>query len=154
MTMRKVAAVVAAVAMVGAVPVTGLAQDANGIYGNVYGCAVVAPTSAAWTQIASSDMKDTSTGAALTAGLFLSSLSLVSRDAWGGNASFICLGPAISCPAATTNAPRLDAGTAKSIEVRGVLSGTAQSSITTLSLKGSAVGASNVEVCAHFRKVP
>jgi len=154
MTMRKVAAVVAAVAMVGAVPVTGSAQDANGIYGNVYGCAVVAPTSAAWTQIASADMKDTSTGAALTAGLFLSSLSLVSRDAWGGSASFICLGPATSCPAATTNAPRLDAGTAKSIEVRGVLSGTAQSSITTLSLKGSAVGASNVEVCAHFRKVP
>jgi len=154
MTMRKVAAVVAAVAMVGAVPVTVSAQDANGIYGNVYGCAVVAPTSAAWTQIASADMKDTSTGAALTAGLFLSSLSLVSRDAWGGNASFICLGPATSCPAATTNAPRLDAGTAKSIEVRGVLSGTAQSSITTLSLKGSAVGASNVEVCAHFRKVP
>ena len=134
MTMRKVAAVVAAVAMVGAVPAQ--AQDANGIYGNVYGCAVVAPTSAAWTQIASSDMKDTSTGAALTAGLFLSSLSLVSRDAWGGNASFICLGPATSCPAATTNAPRLDAGTAESIEVRGVLSGTAQTSITTLSLKG------------------
>jgi hypothetical protein len=110
------------------------AQDANGIYGNVYGCAVVAPTSAAWTQIASADMKDTSTGAALTAGLFLSSLSLVSRDAWGGNASFICLGLAASCPAATTNAPKLDAGTAKSIEVRGVLSGTAQTSITTLSL--------------------
>jgi len=152
--MRKVAAVVAAVAMVGAVPVTGSAQDANGIYGNVYGCKVIAPTSAAWVQLASQDMLDTSTGAALTAGLFLSSLSLVSRDAWGGNASFICLGPATSCPAATTNAPRLDAGTAKSIEVRGVLSGTAQSSITTLSLKGSAVGASDVEVCAHFRKVP
>jgi hypothetical protein len=153
MMKRKIVALAAAVAMVGAVPVAR-AQDANGIYGNVYGCAVVAPTSAAWTQIASSDMKDTSTGAALTAGLFLSSLSLVSRDAWGGNASFICLGPASSCPAATTNAPKLDAGTAKSIEVRGVLSGTAQSSITTLSLKGSAVGASNVEVCAHFRKVP
>jgi hypothetical protein len=152
MTMRKVAAVAAAVAMVGAVPAQ--AQDANGIYGNVYGCAVVAPTSAAWTQIASADMKDTSTGTALSAGLFLSSLSLVSRDAWGGNASFICLGPAASCPAATTSAPKLDAGTAKSIEVRGVLSGTAQSSITTLSLKGSAVGAANVEVCAHFRKVP
>ena len=153
MTMHKVAALAAAVAMVGAVPVAH-GQDANGIYGNVYGCAVVAPTSAAWTQIASADMKDTSTGAALTAGLFLSSLSLVSRDAWGGDASFICLGPATSCPAATTNAPKLDAGTAKSIEVRGVLSGTAQSSITTLSLKGSAVGAANVEVCAHFRKVP
>ena len=154
MTMRKVAAVAAALAMVCAVPVTGSAQDASGIYGNVYGCAVVAPTSAAWTQIASSDMKDTSTGTALTAGLFLSSLSLVSRDAWGGNASYLCLGPAASCPASTANAPRLDAGTAKSIEVRGVLSGTAQTSITTIALKGSAVGASNVEVCAHYRKVP
>ena len=136
------------------VPASVGAQDANGIYGNVYGCAVVAPTSAAWTQIASSDMKDTSTGTALTAGLFLSSLSLVSRDAWGGNASYLCLGPAASCPSSTANAPRLDAGTAKSIEVRGVLSGTAQTSITTIALKGSAVGASNVEVCAHYRKVP
>jgi hypothetical protein len=98
-------------------------------------------------------MKDTSTGAALTAGLFLSSLSLVSREAWGGPAAFICLGPSASCPASTTNAPTLPAGSAKTIEVRGVLSGTAQSSITTLSLRGSGSAAS-VEVCAHFRKVP
>jgi hypothetical protein len=151
--MRKVAAVVAAVAMVGAVPVTGSAQDANGIYGNVYGCAVQSFGTASWTQIASADMKDTSTGAALTAGLFLSSLSLVSREAYGGTAAFICLGPAASCPAATTNAPELDAGATKTIEVRGVLSGTAQTSITTLSLRGNGANAS-VEVCAHFRKVP
>ncbi len=130
------------------------AQDASGIYGNVYGCKVIAPTSAAWVQLASQDMLDTSTGVALSSGLFLSSLSLVSRDAWGGSGSHLCLGSAASCPTSTTHAPRLDAGTAKTIEVRGVLSGTAQSSITTVSLRGTAVGASNVEVCAHFRKVP
>ena len=128
-------------------------QDANGIYGNVYGCSVQSFGAASWTQIASQDMKDTSTGAALTAGLFLSSLSLVSREAYGGTAAFICLGPAASCPAATTNAPELDAGATKTIEVRGVLSGTAQTSITTLSLRGSGAAAS-VEVCAHYRKVP
>jgi hypothetical protein len=152
MTMRKVAALAAAVAMVGAVPVAH-GQDANGIYGNVYGCTVQSFGTASWTQIASADMKDTSTGAALTAGLFLSSLSLVSREAYGGTAAFICLGPAASCPAATTNAPELDAGATKTIEVRGVLSGTAQTSITTLSLRGNGANAS-VEVCAHFRKVP
>jgi hypothetical protein len=152
MMKRKVAALAAAVAMVGAVPVAH-GQDANGIYGNVYGCTVQSFGTASWTQIASADMKDTSTGAALTAGLFLSSLSLVSREAWGGPAAFICLGPSASCPASTTNAPTLPAGSAKTIEVRGVLSGTAQSSITTLSLRGSGSAAS-VEVCAHFRKVP
>ena len=151
MMKHKLAALAASVALVGAVPVQ--AQDANGIYGNVYGCTVQSFGAASWTQIASADMKDTSTGAALTAGLFLSSLSLVSREAWGGPAAFICLGPSASCPAATTNAPTLPAGSAKTIEVRGVLSGTAQSSITTLSLRGSGAAAS-VEVCAHFRKVP
>ena len=151
MMKHKLAALAASVALVGAVPVQ--AQDANGIYGNVYGCTVQSFGTASWTQIASADMKDTSTGAALTAGLFLSSLSLVSREAWGGPAAFICLGPSASCPASTTNAPTLPAGSAKTIEVRGVLSGTAQSSITTLSLRGSGSAAS-VEVCAHFRKVP
>ena len=151
MMKHKLAALAAVVALVGAVPVQ--AQDANGIYGNVYGCTVQSFGAASWTQIASADMKDTSTGAALTAGLFLSSLSLVSREAWGGPAAFICLGPAASCPAATTNAPTLPAGSAKTIEVRGVLSGTSQTSITTLSLRGSGSAAS-VEVCAHFRKVP
>jgi hypothetical protein len=153
MMKRKVAALAAVVAMVGAVPVQVQAQDANGIYGNVYGCTVQSFGAASWTQIASSDMKDTSTGAALASGLFLSSLSLVSREAWGGAAAFICLGPAASCPASTTNAPNLPAGSAKSVEVRGVLSGTAQSSITTLSLRGDGAAAS-VEVCAHYRKVP
>jgi hypothetical protein len=151
MMKRKVAALAASVALVGAVP--AVAQDANGIYGNVYGCSVQSFGAASWTQIASADMKDTSTGAALTAGLFLSSLSLVSREAYGGTAAFICLGPAASCPAATTNAPELDAGAVKTIEVRGVLSGTAQTSITTLSLRGSGAAVS-VEVCAHYRKAP
>lgn len=151
MMKHKLAALAASVALVGAVPVQ--AQDANGIYGNVYGCSVQSFGAASWTQVASADMKDTSTGAALAAGLFLSSLSLVSREAWGGPAAFICLGPASSCPASTTNAPTLPAGSAKTIEVRGVLSGTAQTSITTLSLRGSGSAAS-VEVCAHFRKVP
>jgi hypothetical protein len=152
MMKRKVAALAASVALVGAVPVAH-GQDANGIYGNVYGCSVQSFGAASWTQIASADMKDTSTGAALTAGLFLSSLSLVSREAYGGTAAFICLGPATSCPAATTNAPELDAGAVKTIEVRGVLSGTAQTSITTLSLRGNGAAAS-VEVCAHYRKAP
>lgn len=152
MMKHKLAALAASVALVGAVPVAH-GQDANGIYGNVYGCTVQSFGTASWTQIASSDMKDTSTGAALTSGLFLSSLSLVSREAWGGPAAFICLGPATSCPASTTNAPTLPAGSAKTIEVRGVLSGTAQTSITTLSLRGSGSSAS-VEVCAHYRKVP
>ena len=152
MMKRKIAALAAVVALVGAVPVAH-GQDANGIYGNVYGCTVQSFGTASWTQIASADMKDTSTGAALTAGLFLSSLSLVSREAYGGTAAFICLGPAASCPAATTNAPELDAGAVKTIEVRGVLSGTAQTSITTLSLRGNGAAAS-VEVCAHYRKVP
>ena len=151
MMKHKLAALAASVALVGAVPVQ--AQDANGIYGNVYGCSVQSFGAASWTQIASADMKDTSTGAALTAGLFLSSLSLVSREAYGGTAAFICLGPASSCPASTTNAPELDAGAVKTIEVRGVLSGTAQTSITTLSLRGNGAAAS-VEVCAHYRKVP
>ena len=152
MMKRKVAALAASVALVGAVPVAH-GQDANGIYGNVYGCTVQSFGAASWTQIASADMKDTSTGAALTAGLFLSSLSLVSREAYGGTAAFICLGPASSCPASTTNAPELDAGATKTIEVRGVLSGTAQTSITTLSPRGNGAAAS-VEVCAQFRKVP
>ena len=152
MMKHKLAAVAASVALVGAVPVAH-GQDANGIYGNVYDCTVQSFGTASWTQIASADMKDTSTGAALTAGLFLSSLSLVSREAWGGPAAFICLGPSASCPASTTNAPTLPAGSAKTIEVRGVLSGAAQTSITTLSLRGSGSAAS-VEVCAHFRKVP
>ena len=152
MMKHKLAALAASVALVGAVPVAH-GQDANGIYGNVYGCTVQSFGAASWTQIASADMKDTSTGAALTAGLFLSSLSLVSREAYGGTAAFICLGPAASCPASTTNAPELDAGAVKTIEVRGVLSGTAQTSITTLSLRGNGAAAS-VEVCAHYRKVP
>ena len=152
MMKRKIAALAAVVALVGAVPVAH-GQDANGIYGNVYGCSVQSFGAASWTQIASADMKDTSTGAALTAGLFLSSLSLVSREAYGGTAAFICLGPSASCPASTTNAPELDAGAVKTIEVRGVLSGTAQTSITTLSLRGNGAAAS-VEVCAHYRKVP
>ena len=152
MMKHKLAALAASVALVGAVPVAH-GQDANGIYGNVYGCSVQSFGAASWTQIASADMKDTSTGAALTAGLFLSSLSLVSREAYGGTAAFICLGPAASCPASTTNAPQLDAGAVKTIEVRGVLSGTAQTSITTLSLRGNGAAAS-VEVCAHYRKVP
>ena len=152
MMKHKLAALAASVALVGAVPVAH-GQDANGIYGNVYGCTVQSFGAASWTQIASADMKDTSTGAALTAGLFLSSLSLVSREAYGGTAAFICLGPASSCPASTTNAPQLDAGAVKTIEVRGVLSGTAQTSITTLSLRGNGAAAS-VEVCAHYRKVP
>jgi len=152
MMKHKLAALAASVALVGAVPVAH-GQDANGIYGNVYGCSVQSFGAASWTQIASADMKDTSTGAALTAGLFLSSLSLVSREAYGGTAAFICLGPASSCPASTTNAPELDAGAVKTIEVRGVLSGTAQTSITTLSLRGNGAAAS-VEVCAHYRKVP
>ena len=152
MMKHKLAALAASVALVGAVPVAH-GQDANGIYGNVYGCSVQSFGAASWTQIASADMKDTSTGAALTAGLFLSSLSLVSREAYGGTAAFICLGPASSSPASTTNAPELDAGAVKTIEVRGVLSGTAQTSITTLSLRGNGAAAS-VEVCAHYRKVP
>lgn len=148
---RKLSRVVLAALVLLSQVAPAVAQDASGIYGNVYGCKVIAPTSAAWVQLASQDMLDTSTGTALASGLFLSSLSLVSRDAWGGNASHICLGPAATCPTSTTHAPRLDAGTAKTIEVRGVVSNA--TSMTALSLRGTAVSASNVEVCAHWRRV-
>lgn len=148
---RKLSRVVLAALVLVSQVAPAVAQDASGIYGNVYGCKVIAPTSAAWVQLASQDMLDTSTGTALASGLFLSSLSLVSRDAWGGNASHICLGPAATCPTSTTHAPRLDAGTAKTIEVRGVVSNA--TSMIALSLRGTAVSASNVEVCAHWRRV-
>lgn len=148
---RKLSRVVLAALVLVSQVAPAVAQDASGIYGNVYGCKVIAPTSAAWVQLASQDMLDTSTGTALASGLFLSSLSLVSRDAWGGNGSHICLGPAATCPTSTTHAPRLDAGTAKTIEVRGVVSNA--TSMTALSLRGTAVSASNVEVCAHWRRV-
>lgn len=148
---RKFSRVVLAALVLVSQVAPAVAQDASGIYGNVYGCKVIAPTSAAWVQLASQDMLDTSTGTALASGLFLSSLSLVSRDAWGGNGSHICLGPAATCPTSTTHAPRLDAGTAKTIEVRGVVSNA--TSMTALSLRGTAVSASNVEVCAHWRRV-
>lgn len=148
---RKLSRVVLAALVLVSQVAPAVAQDASGIYGNVYGCKVIAPTSAAWVQLASQDMLDTSTGTALASGLFLSSLSLVSRDAWGGNASHICLGPAATCPTSTTHAPRLDAGTAKTIEVRGVVSNA--TSMTALSLRGTAVSASTVEVCAHWRRV-
>ena len=148
---RKLSRVVLAALVLVSQVAPAVAQDASGIYGNVYGCKVIAPTSAAWVQLASQDMLDTSTGTALASGLFLSSLSLVSRGAWGGNGSHICLGPAATCPTSTTHAPRLDAGTAKTIEVRGVVSNA--TSMTALSLRGTAVSASNVEVCAHWRRV-
>lgn len=148
---RKFSRVVLAALVLVSQVAPAVAQDASGIYGNVYGCKVIAPTSAAWVQLASQDMLDTSTGTALASGLFLSSLSLVSRDAWGGNASHICLGPAATCPTSTTHAPRLDAGTAKTIEVRGVVSNA--TSMTALSLRGTAASASTVEVCAHWRRV-
>jgi len=135
------------------VPTMSGAQDASGIYGNVYGCKVAAFASGSWTQLASSDLKDTSTGAALSAGLYLSSLSIVSRDAWGGASAFLCLGPSATCPASTTDAPRIDAGTAKSIEVRGVLSGPSAVPMTTLAIRGNGASAT-LEVCAHYRKAP
>jgi hypothetical protein len=127
------------------VPASVAAQDASGIYGNVYGCKVAA--------FASGDLKDTSTGAALSAGLYLSSLSIVSRDAWGGASAFLCLGPSATCPASTTDAPRIDGGTAKSIEVRGVLSGPSAAPMTTLAIRGNGAAAT-LEVCAHYRKAP
>ena len=145
--------IVALIACNGGLMSRAQAQDSQGVYGTRYGCAVVTAATGTWGELTSADLYDTSTGSALAAGLFLSSLSLVSREAWGGPAAFICLGPAASCPAATTNAPNLPAGSAKTIEVRGVLSGTAQSSITTISLRGDGAAAS-VEVCAHYRKVP
>jgi hypothetical protein len=135
------------------VPASVGAQDASGIYGNVYGCKVAAFASGSWTQLASSDLKDTSTGAALSAGLYLSSLSIVSRDAWGGASAFLCLGPSATCPASTTDAPRIDGGTAKSIEVRGVLSGPSAAPMTTLAIRGNGASAT-LEVCAHYRKAP
>lgn len=129
------------------------AQDASGIYGNVYGCTVAAFPATGWTQLQSSDLRDTSTGTALASGLYLSSLSIVSRDAWGGASAFLCLGPSATCPAATTYAPRIDAGSAKGIEVRGVLSGPTGAPMQALSIKGNGAAAT-LEVCAHYRKAP
>ena len=63
------------------------------------------------------------------------------------------VGPSASCPAATTYAPRIDAGTAKSIEVRGVLSGPSAAPMTALAIKGNGAAAT-LEVCAHYRKAP
>lgn len=134
-------------------PTVSGAQDASGIYGNVYGCTVQAFPAASWTQLTSADLRDTSTGVALSAGLYLSSLSIVSRDAWGGASAHLCLGPSASCPAVTTYAPRIDAGTAKSIEVRGVLSGPSAAPMTAISIKGNGAAAT-LEVCAHYRKAP
>jgi len=134
-------------------PTVSGAQDASGIYGNVYGCTVQSFPAGSWTQLASSDLRDTSTGVALSAGLYLSSLSIVSRDAWGGASAHLCLGPSASCPAATTYAPRIDGGTAKSIEVRGVLSGPSAAPMTALAIKGNGAAAT-LEVCAHYRKAP
>ncbi len=134
-------------------PTVSGAQDASGIYGNVYGCTVAAFPATGWTQLTSADLRDTSTGTALSSGLFVSSLSIVSRDAYGGASAHLCLGPSATCPASTTYAPLIDGGTAKSIEVRGVLSGPSAAPMTALSIKGNG-SAATLEVCAHYRKAP
>ena len=61
-------------------PTVSGAQDASGIYGNVYGCTVAAFPATGWTQLTSADLRDTSTGTALASGLYLSSLSIVFRS--------------------------------------------------------------------------
>ena len=142
MSGARVAAWCAAVVFAVAFGLAGLAraEDAQDVRGNYHGCVdTTVPTS--WTELTSASLEDSKGSAALSGSLYWTELLIK-----GGSAAvYVCMTGASSCGSGTTNKLSVDAGATLSIPLRGLL-------VQTVSLYGTGMVGSAVQVCGYFRK--
>lgn len=118
------------------------AEDAQDIRGSNHGCVdTTVPTS--WTALTSASMENSRGSAALSSGLYWTELLILEPSA----AVYVCLAGASSCGANTTNKLAVPAGGTLSIPLRGL-------NVQTVSLYGTGIVGSVVQVCGYFRSVP
>lgn len=141
MSGARVAAWCIAVILMVSVGLVGLAraEDAQDIRGTAHGCVdATVPTS--WTEYTSESLEDSKGSAALSANLYWTEILIK-----GGSAAvYLCLAGASSCGSGTTNKLSVPAGATLSIPLRGL-------DLKTLSLYGTGITGSVVQVCGYFR---
>lgn len=116
------------------------AEDAQDVRGKYHGCVdTTVPTS--WTELTSASLEDSKGSAALSGSLYWTELLIKGGDA----AVYVCLTGASSCGANTTNKLSVASGATLSIPLRGLL-------VQTVSLYGTGIAGSAVQVCGYFRK--
>lgn len=142
MSGARVAAWCAAVAFAVAFGLASLAraEDAQDVRGNFHGCYdVTVPTS--WTELTSASLEDSKGSGALSASLYWTELMIK-----GGSAAvYVCMAGASSCGSGTTNKLSVPTSATLAIPMRGL-------SVQTISLYGTGITGSAIQVCGYFRK--
>ena len=141
MSVARVAAWCAAVAFAVAFGLASLAraEDAQDVRGTAHGCADLT-VPASWTEYTSASLESSKGSAALAGSLYWTEILV--KD--GSAAVYVCLAGASSCGSGTTNKLSVPAGATLSIPLRGL-------GVQTLSLYGTGIVGSVVQVCGYFR---
>lgn len=140
-TMAILAAVVFAIMAI-LTPRAAKAEDANDIRGTAHGC-VDATIPTAWTSLASTGLENSKTGTALGSGLYWTEILIKDVSA----TVYVCLDTAASCGTGTTNKLSVPASGTIMLPLRGI-------NTKTISLYGTGIVGSTVQVCGYFRSVP
>jgi hypothetical protein len=144
MRRARIAGALALVVFVVTFGLAGLAraQDVNGVVGTRHGC-VDATIGTSWTELTSASMESSTGSAALAASLHWTELTVKAPSA----AVYVCLAGASSCGANTTNKLSVATGATLVLPVTGL-------SLQTISLYGTGIIGSAVQVCGFFRVHP
>ena len=118
------------------------AQDSMGVVGTRHGC-VDATIAAEWTALTSASLESSTGSAALAASLYWTELTVKAPSA----AVYVCLAGASSCGSGTTNKLSVAADATLVLPVTGL-------SLQTISLYGTGIVGSAVQVCGFFRVHP
>lgn len=141
MSGARVAAWCIAVILMVSVGLVGLAraEDAQDVRGTAHGC-VDATIQTEWTALTSASIENSKTATTLPASLYWTEILIK-----GGSAAvYVCLAGASSCGSGTTNKLSVPAGATLSIPLRGL-------GLQTVSLYGTGITGSVVQVCGYFR---
>jgi hypothetical protein len=141
MSGARVAAWSIAVFLVVSVGLVGLAraEDAQDIRGTAHGC-VDATVQTEWTALTSASLENSKGSSVLAGSLYWTEILIK-----GGSAAvYLCLAGASSCGIGTTNKLSVPAGATLSIPLRGL-------GVQTISLYGTGITGSAVQVCGYFR---
>lgn len=118
------------------------AEDAQDIRGTHHGCVdTTVPTS--WTSLTSASLESSKGSTSLAASLYWTEILIKAPSA----AVYLCMATAASCGTGTANKLSVDTGGTLMIPLRGL-------NLQTVSLYGTGIVGSTVQVCGYFRVQP
>lgn len=118
------------------------AEDAQDVRGTHHGC-VDTTIQTEWTALTSASLENSKTATTLPSSLYWTEVLIKSPSA----AVYLCMATAASCGTGTGNKISVDTGGTLMIPLRGL-------NLQTISLYGTGIVGSTVQVCGYFRVQP